>query len=615
MKKKVAEHFAEYLVKNGIIHNFTVPGGGAMHLNDAFAHQDGMKCIYMQHEQAAAIAAEGYARINNQIPLICCTTGPGGTNTLTGVLGSWLDSIPMLVISGQVRYATTARASGVNVRAMGDQEFDITRIVSGMTKYAEMLNDPKYALYHLEKAIFLAYNGRPGPSWIDVPLDIQSALIEYDDFVHFDPVKEGYVINYDVDDEIIEKVITLIEKSKRPVFNAGNGIRIGNAVNEFRSVIDMLRIPVVTGWDCIDLIEDDNEYYVGRAGLMGDRPGNWAVQNSDLLLSVGSRLGVRQVGYDKKKWARESFVIMVDIDKEELRKPSIHVELPIHADAKLFLTKLANALNNKSITLKDEWLKTCSNWKINYPVVQEKHYKDYDLANVYCFVKELSRRLDEGQITVVGNGSACVVGSHAYVIKKDQRFIINSGAASMGYDLPASIGAFFGSNRSIICMTGDGSIQMNLQELQTIVYHKLPIKIFVINNEGYHSMRQTEQNLFPEHTMFGVGPNDSYDISFPSLEKISNAYGIAYESIKNNKEMVKLDDVLKTNGPIIVEIFVDTKQKFEPKSATKKYPDGTLVSPPLEDLAPFLPREELKRIMLIPLLEDGNPLVDKNENK
>lgn len=608
MIKKVSEHFAQYLVDIGINYDFTVPGGGSMHLNDAFAHQDGMKCIYVQHEQAAAIAAESYARLHKQIPLVCVTTGPAGTNTLTGVLGAWLDSIPMLIISGQVRYATTARAAGISVRAMGDQEFDITRVVAPMTKYAEMLSKPKDAMYHLEKALFLAKNGRPGPAWIDVPLDIQSALIDDKEFTHFDPVKEGYVEEYDVEEKTLDKVIELIKQAKRPVFNAGNGIRIADAYDVFRETINLLQIPVVTGWDSIDLIEDENPLYVGRAGLMGDRPGNWAIQNSDLVLSVGSRLGVRQVGYDKTKWAREAFVIMVDIDEAELKKPSIHVEMPIQADAKIFLSKLNARLKNRLVQ-KSEWNNICLNWKKKYPVVQPKHYEKAQLANVYCFVKELSRRLKDGEITVVGNGSACVVGSHAYVIKKEQRFIINSGAASMGYDLPAAIGAAFATGKDIICLSGDGSIQMNLQELQTIVHHKLPIKIFVINNEGYHSMRQTEANLFPEHTPFGVGPKDSFDISFPSMEKISNAYGIPYVSINNNDEMTKLDSILSSQGPIIVEIFVDRNQKFEPKSATKKYPDGTLVSPPLEDLAPFLSREELKEIMIVPMLDDGNPLI------
>ena len=614
MKRRVADYFGEYLVSLGINTDFTVPGGGAMHLDDAFAHTDGMKCVFVQHEQSAAIAAEAYARLHKQIPLVCVTTGPGGTNTLTGVVGAWLDSIPMLVISGQVRYVTTARAANIPVRAMGDQEFDITKVVEPMTKYAVMLNDTKMAMYHLEKAIYLAKEGRPGPVWLDVPLDIQSAIVDEKDFIHFDPVKEGYKENkYDVDDNTIDKVIELIRKSKRPAYNAGNGIRIANAHNEFVESVNLLNIPVVTGFDSVDLIETDNPLFVGKGGLFGDRPGNWAIQNSDLVLSVGSRLSVRQVGYNKKTWAREAFVIMVDIDKYELAKPSIHVELPICADAKKFLTKLNKKLKEHPIERKEEWLNKCIEWKRNYPVVQPKHYAKQELANVYCFIKELSKRIPENKVNVIGNGSACVVGGHAFEIKKGQRYIVNSGAASMGYDLPAAIGAYFAVKEEIICLSGDGSIQMNLQELQTIVHHKLPIKMFIINNDGYHSMRQTESNLFPEHSMFGVGPHDSHDISFPDLHKISDAYGIPYYSIKNNDEMNKIDDILKIDGFCLVEVFVDVNQKFEPKSATKRYPDGTLVSPPLEDLYPFLPREELKRNMIIPLIDDSNPLIDEDK--
>ena len=614
MKRRVADYFGEYLVSLGINTDFTVPGGGAMHLDDAFAHTDGMKCVFVQHEQSAAIAAEAYARLHKQIPLVCVTTGPGGTNTLTGVVGAWLDSIPMLVISGQVRYVTTARAANIPVRAMGDQEFDITKVVEPMTKYAVMLNDAKMAMYHLEKAIYLAKEGRPGPVWLDVPLDIQSAIVDEKDFIHFDPVKEGYKENkYDVDDNTIDKVIELIRKSKRPAYNAGNGIRIADAHNEFVESVNLLNIPVVTGFDSVDLIETDNPLFVGKGGLFGDRPGNWAIQNSDLVLSVGSRLSVRQVGYNKKTWAREVFVIMVDIDKYELAKPSIHVELPICADAKKFLTKLNKKLKEHPIERKEEWLNKCIEWKRNYPVVQPKHYAKQELANVYCFIKELSKRIPENKVNVIGNGSACVVGGHAFEIKKGQRYIVNSGAASMGYDLPAAIGAYFAVKEEIICLSGDGSIQMNLQELQTIVHHKLPIKMFIINNDGYHSMRQTESNLFPEHSMFGVGPHDSHDISFPDLHKISDAYGIPYYSIKNNDEMNKIDDILKIDGFCLVEVFVDVNQKFEPKSATKRYPDGTLVSPPLEDLYPFLPREELKRNMIIPLIDDSNPLIDEDK--
>lgn len=605
MKMRIADFIADFLVKSGIKYNFTVPGGGAMHLNDAFGHKEGLKSIYVQHEQAASIAAEGYVRIHNELPLVCCTTGPGGTNTLTGVLGAWLDSIPMLVISGQVRYDVTARSTGLPIRALGDQEFDITKSVAPMTKYAEMITDPKSVKYHLQKALYLAQTGRPGPVWLDVPLNIQGGLIDPDEFYDFDPSELSATLPPAVSDDVIDTIIEKIRVAKRPVINGGNGIRIAGAQKDFISCVRKLNIPVVTGWNSIDLISDDDACYVGRAGIMGDRPGNFAIQNSDLILSVGSRLGVRQVGYDVKKWAREAFVIMADADAAELKKPTIHVELPVHCDAKELLMKLSAALDQKSAGDHHDWSGLCQEWKRDYPVVQTKHYQEKESTNVYCFIKELSRRLKEGQITVTGNGSACVVGSHAYVIKEGQRFIINSGAASMGYDLPAAIGACFAAGgEEIICLSGDGSIQMNLQELQTIVFHQLPIKIFLINNQGYHSMRQTQNGMFAEHEKIGIGP-ESGDLSFPVMEKIAAAYGIPYFKITKNAEIGEvLEKALSMEGFLLCEIFVDTDQKFEPKSATKKLPDGRLLSPPLEDLAPFLPRQELSKIMIVPMLDE-----------
>ncbi len=599
--QSVSEWLADTLTARGIRTNFTVPGGGAMYMNVAFGHHPDMENIFVQHEQAAAIAAEGYWRVHNELPLVCCTTGPGGTNTLTGVLGAWLDSIPMLVISGQVRFDCTARYEGLPVRAVGDQEFDITKTVSSMTKYAVMVTEPEKIRYHLEKALFLAEHGRPGPVWLDIPQNVQRALIDPETIPGFAPSECAEEVPAPLTDEILLSVIEKIRSAKRPVFNAGNGIRIAGAADIFRKTVSLLKIPVVTGWDSIDLIPDDDPYYTGRAGLMGDRAGNFAVQNADLLLSVGSRLSIRQVGYNKNSWAREAFVIMVDIDEAEMKKHTIHVELPLRADAKVFLKSL-NRLIPEGLPEKTDWVSMTQDWKRRYPVVLPKHYEEKEYANVYCLIGELSKKLPEGQVTVTGNGSACVVGSHAFRIKNGSRFLINSGAASMGYDLPAAVGACLANGRKkTVCLSGDGSIQMNLQELQTIVFHKLPIPVFVINNQGYHSMRQTQHNLFPEYKTVGVGP-ESRDLSFPDMEKIAYAYGIPYYAIRKNSETDPvLQQVLSEEGPVLCEIFVDTEQVFEPKSATKKLPDGRLVSPPLEDLAPFLPREELEQIMQIPL--------------
>lgn len=603
MKIKVSNYISQFLVDNGIDTAFTVTGGGAMHLNDAFGHQQGMHCVYNHHEQACAIAAESYARIHNKIAACVVTTGPGGTNAITGVVGGWLDSIPMLIISGQVRYDTTARWSGLGIRAMGDQEFDITKAVDCMTKYSEMVTDKNKIRYCLEKALKLSQQGRPGPCWLDIPLDIQGSYVDTDDLYPYDG--EGDELLPEVpDDKVILEVIDNIKNAERPVFNAGNGIRIAGAFDEFRSVVEKLNIPVVTGWDSIDLMEDEHNLYTGRAGIMGDRAGNFAVQNSDVFFSVGSRLSIRQVGYNYKSWARCAKKIVVDVDSEELKKPTVNPDMPICADAKAFLKRMNELLGEEKLSGHEKWNECCQKWKHDYPVVQAKHYEQSEPVNVYAFIKELSSRLNEGQITVVGNGSACVVGSHGYIIKKGQRFIINSAIASMGYDLPAAIGACVcDSKQDIINVTGDGSIQMNLQELQTIIQNKLPIKIFMINNGGYHSIRQSQMNFFGE-PLVGVG-QDSNDLSFPDMSKLIPAYGMPYIRCEKTADLgAKIEETLAIDGYAFCEVIVDPEQKFEPKSATKKLPDGSLVSAPLEDLAPFLPREELEKIMFIPLIDE-----------
>lgn len=613
MKQRLADYVADFLVDKGITDCFMVTGGGAMHLNDALGHKDGLTCIYNHHEQACAIAAEAYARVNNNIAALCVTTGPGGTNAITGVVGGWLDSVPMLVISGQVRYDTTARymeqfTEGFPLRAVGDQEFDITKSIGCMCKYSTMIEDPKDIRYALEKAYYYAMTGRKGPSWIDIPVNYQGCYIETDELRGFDPNEEKQENHRTLNDSVLETIVEKIKQAKRPVLYAGNGIRLSGGYEEFRKSIELLGIPVVTCWDSIDAIESSHPLYVGRGGIMGDRPGNFAVQNSDLVLAVGNRLSIRQVGYNWKTWAREAFVIMVDIDPAELKKTTLHVELPVCADAKDFFIEINNKISENSkkpVFQNQDWIRTCQDWKKNYPVTLPKHWKEDGIhANVYAFVNYLSGSLADGNMTVVSNGSACVVGSHNYEIKKDGRFLINSAIASMGYGLPAAIGACIAIGRKeTICLEGDGSIMMNLQELQTIITNKLPIKIFLINNQGYHSIRQTQNNLFGNHTKVGIGP-ESGDLSFPSYEKIADAFGYTYLSAHNNEQMKQMvDEALSIEGTVFCEVFVSPEQVFEPKSATKRLEDGTLVSPPLEDLAPFLPKEELEKNMIISSIE------------
>ena len=608
MKQRLADYVADFLANKGVTDVFSVVGGGAMHLNDAFGHHEGLKVTYNHHEQACAIAAEAYARLDNKIAAVCVTTGPGGTNAITGVLGGWLDSIPMFVVSGQVRYDTTARYAlqytGTPLRAMGDQEYDIVKSVTPMTKYAVMVEDPQTIRYVLEKAWHLATTGRPGPVWVDIPVNYQGMFIETDTLQGYCPDEDDALLPPAVDAATIETIIEKIKNAKRPVFHAGYGIRLSGGYEAFRKVLEKLNIPVVTYWNAIDLIETDHPLYCGRAGNMGDRPGNWAIANADLILAIGTRISIRQVGYNWKTWAREAEVIMVDVDQAELKKPTLHVEMPVWADAKDFLEKLDNAVTD-TVFNDNAWLDKCRYWKENYPVVLPRQKEENGkTANVYAFVDYLSSRLPENSLTAVSNGACCVVGHQAYVIQKGSRFANNSAVASMGYGLPAAIGTCIGGGRKeTICLEGDGSIMMNLQELQTILTNRLPIKIFMVNNNGYHSIRITQTNLFSHHCKVGIG-EESGDLSFPEFKKIAEAFGYPYYSASSNAEMQKVvDQVLSQEGPVFCEIFTDTQQVWEPKSSTKRLPDGTLVSPPLEDLAPFLPREELKEQMFIPMME------------
>lgn len=618
MKQRLADYVADFLVAHGVTDVFSVVGGGAMHLNDALGHHPDLHVTYNHHEQACAMAAEAYARVDNRIAAVCVTTGPGGTNALTGVVGGWLDSIPMFIVSGQVRYDTTARyamrfTDGLPLRAVGDQEFDITRTVATMTKFAAMVEDPSQIRYLLERAWHLATTGRPGPVWIDIPVNYQGGYIETDDLCGYDPAEDDAQLPPAVDDATIGTILGKIRAARRPVFHAGYGIRLSGGYATFRSVLERLQIPVVTYWNAVDLIEDDHPLYCGRAGNMGDRPGNWAIQNADLILAVGTRISIRQVGYNWQTWARGAEVIMVDIDQAEMRKPTLHVDMPVWADARDFLSRLDAAAERDMaahggapVSGAADWRQTCQRWRREYPVVLPRHQEENgQTANVYAFVHYLSSRLPENSLTAVSNGACCVVGNQAYVIRRGGRMANNSAVASMGYGLPAAIGTCIGGGRrETICLEGDGSIMMNLQELQTILTNRLPIKIFLINNSGYHSIRITQTNLFHEHCKVGIGP-ESGDLSFPDYERLARAFGYPYYSAHSNAQMrTAVDAALAAEGPVFCEIYTDTTQVWEPKSSTRRLPDGTLVSPPLEDLAPFLPREELERQMFIPLLTE-----------
>lgn len=591
MKMKLAKYVAEFMVEHGVHDAFTLTGGGAMHLNDAFGHQEGLHCTYNHHEQACAIAAEAYTRFTGELALVCVTSGPGGTNAITGVLGGWLDSIPMFIISGQVKRETTIHVTDVPLRQLGDQEFDIVSSVSSMTKYAHMIQDPMEIRYHLEKALYLSKNGRGGPVWLDIPLDVQAAPIDTDQLKGFDPGELEEEENPVYDESLTAEIMEKIRTAKRPAIFAGTGIRLADAHAEFIELIEKLQIPVVTAWNAHDVLWNSHPLFCGKPGTVGTRAGNFLVQNCDLLLVLGSRLNIRLVSYNYKDFAKDAYKIIVDIDANELKKPTVVPDLPIHANVKDVMKALAQSDIDVTSEAHEKWLAHCKKTEERYPATLPSYYEVEKPINHYVFTTEMFRQLEEGDDVICGNGAACVVTFQAAEIKPHQRLFTNSGCAAMGYGFPAAIGVSVANKeKRTICVDGDGSFQMNLQELQTVVYNKLNLKIVYINNSGYHSIRQTQTNLF-QPPLVGVGVGSG--LSFPDAEKIAYAYGIPFvrvESIQDMKD--KFQTVLNTEGPVFCEVVVDPNQNFEPKLSSKVLPDGKIVSPPLDDMFPFLPKEE-----------------------
>jgi acetolactate synthase-1/2/3 large subunit len=589
---KLSDYVAKKVVELGIRDVFMVTGGGSMHLNHSLGTNENLECIFNHHEQAAAMAAESYYRLTNKPALVNVTSGPGGTNAITGVYGAWTDSIGMIVISGQVKYETTVRSTGLQLRQFGDQELDIERLVSPITKYVEMVTDPNLIRYHLEKAFYLATSGRPGPCWLDIPLDVQGADIDPDALEKFEP---PIVIKNDLTNSC-KAILDKISKAQRPVVFAGSGVRLSGAHSEFINVVEKLGIPIVTGWNAHDVIWNSHNLYIGRPGTVGDRAGNFAVQNADLLLILGNRLNIRQVSYNWKSFAQKAYKIWVDIDPVELKKPTVQPNMSVIADLAMFLPILSKLPFVKGGKKHQEWLKWCKDRSERYPVVLPEYWLS-DKINPYCFIETLFSKLKEDEVVVTADGTACVVGFQAASLKPGQRFWTNSGCASMGYDLPAAIGACIGNQRnSVVCIAGDGSIMLNLQELQTIVSNNLPVKIFLLNNSGYASISQTQKSFF-NNVEVGCGPNSG--LSFPDFSKISQAFGISYFSCNGYKEMeFKIESTLKIDRPVICEVFLDKDQKFSPKLSSKQMPDGTIISPNLEDMSPFLSKKELESNIL-----------------
>ncbi len=595
--QKVSDFVFSKIADLGVKHVFSVSGGAAMHLTDSVGKHPELSYVATHHEQAAAMAAEGYARTSKSPGCALVTSGPGGTNAMTGVAGAWIDSIPTIFISGQV--TSDCLIGDTGVRQLGIQESNIVEMVRSITKYAVSITDPGTLRYHVEKAIHLATTGRPGPVWLDIPLDVQGALVNVDEQKGFDPADESHVSASGSLTEQVYDVVELLRAAERPVLIYGYGVRLAGAESALQVLADRLGIPLISSWNASDLIDNRHPLYIGRSGIMGERAGNFTVQNSDLLLTVGTRLSVPQVGYNHTTFARAAKKIVVDIDPVELSKPTIQPDLPIQADAGEFIDALSQELDRSEFKPAIEsWVKRCQGWKARYPVIEPEYRDTEERINSFYFIDVLSEKLRSDSVVVTDMGTSFTCTMQSLRMKAGQRLFTSSGHASMGFGLPGAIGACLGrGGRKTICISGDGGLQMNIQELQTLVHNQLPIILFVLNNDGYLAIKLTQQNHFGRL----VGSEPSSGVSCPDLMKVSTAYGIDCERISDADTLdARIDAILAKPGPYICEIMMPPDQKLVPRLSSVKKPDGSIMSNPLEDLAPALDRDEFLANMIVP---------------
>jgi acetolactate synthase-1/2/3 large subunit len=595
---RVADYIVNYFLEKGVKTCFCVTGGGAMHLNDAFGHNKEVEVIYNHHEQACAMAAEGYTRVTQIPAIVSVTSGPGATNAITGVYGAWQDSIPMIVISGQMKSETIVSSTPVPVRYLGFQEADIIPLVSEITKYAAAIRNINDLRYHLDKAYYLATTGRKGPVWLDIPLDIQGANYDDEKLINYPKfIPNLQEANTSPDRSKMFEVVQRLKESKKPVIMLGEEVRISGASNLIEKLADRLGIPVVTEWNAHDLIDQDSYFQCGRPGTIGDRGGNYVVQSSDTLLCIGCQLSIRQISYEWKNFAKDAFIIAVNIDANELGKPTINIDMPIVSCVRKFIEELLYIADNDFKLYIDNWVNWCRWINKKYPVVDATLQDNDKPINVYNFIKTLSEFTPKNTNVVLANGAACVCGLQAFEIRQNVRLFTNAGASSMGYGIAASVGAALADNRKnmTICIEGDGSIMMNLQEIQTIVQNRLNVKIFIINNDGYHSIKQTQNSLFNAEKKGLCGADNTSGISFPSFEKIAQAFDVPYFKIKRINEMSSvIKEFIESKGYSICEIFTDPNQVFSPKLASKMNSDGSFFTPSLEYMSPFLEDIELE---------------------
>ena len=604
-KNTVSDLIFKSLVNKGVDTCFMVTGGGAMFLNDALQRNKSIKKIFCHHEQACAMAADSYFRLKNKPAIVQVTTGPGSINALNGVYGAFVDSVGMIVIAGQVKKTdmVSLNKNLSKLRQFGDQEANIKLISKAITKKNFTIKSSDQAKNIIDKAYEISIQGRPGPVLVEVPLDIQNYPIKKKDSLkkRLDlKIKNNLILNSKV-----KNLVNRIKKSKRPIIIVGNGVRFSGSYSLFRKVVQKLKIPVLTVWNSHDIIENDNPYYAGRPGLDGERAGNFNIQNSDLLIIIGARMHVRQIGYNFKSFAREAYKVMVDIDKAEIDKFNLNIDLKIVADINFFLKKIIK-IKNKNIINQDHknYLNWCKNNVKKFNIIQKRHL-NYNLnyINPYAFISSLFKKLKSNSNIITGDGTAAVITFKAARLKRNQRLFTNKGCASMGYDLPAIIGAYFADNKKdLICITGDGSLMMNLQELQTISGYKIPVKIFILNNEGYHSIRQTQHNYFQGRE---IGCGKSSGLTFPSFKNIANAFNFKYFRIKNIKDCdININKIMKYKKPLICEVNIDKNQLFEPRIVSYKDKNGRLKTPPLEEMSPRLDTKIFNETMIIKKWED-----------
>lgn len=588
---KLSDYVFSYLKRRGVKDAFMLSGGGCMHLVDSLG-RSGINYVCCLHEQAVGIAAVAYSQYVNDLGVALVTTGPGGTNAVTAVAGAWTDSVPLIMLSGQVKRSDLS--SRVGTRTLGFQEIDIVSVVSSITKYAVTIDDPKKIKYHLDKAVFLATHGRPGPVWIDIPLDVQASVIDENDLESF----SGDENEKDISAEV-KMTIDLLKNSERPVILAGHGIRLSNAYENFMKLVRKLEIPVMTTWKAADFMSDDDPLYFGRPGASGQRGANLIFQNCDLLISIGARMDFGQIGYEHKTFARCAKKIFVDTDPQELKKFGFAVDVPVCADAGKFIDSLLHS----NVPVRDikDWRERCRHWNDKYPTIRKEHFEVHDGISTYALTDLLSEKMTENYVfSPSSSGAGAEIPMQSIRVRNNIRMVNTPGLGSMGFCIPTVLGLAVASGKKIICTTGDGGFQMNIQDLETIKRLNLPVMFFVLNNNGYGSIMNTQRTHFSGNF---VGSNPESGVTLPSLKKVAEAYSFRYEKFAEFSELKKkIGPIMDCDGPAIYEIMVSKSETTQPRTSSKMDKDGVMRSQPLENMWPFLDEKELGSEMIIPLL-------------